>query len=146
MKEELRKQENITQGERRENVAQEVGGTPEGSNGRDSDQILQDARQEILLKNVEHKRADGSCNRCGKIGHRPEAYPSPVICARCQKEGHVPRVCSEIMPWECIAPFCGFTAPGKGFHYIHSDNVDEGTKEMANCALIKITKGKVSAR
>ena len=55
MKEELRKQENITQGERRENVAQEVGGTPEGSNGRDSDQIIQDARQEILLKNVEHK-------------------------------------------------------------------------------------------
>ena len=146
MKEELRKQENITQGERRENVAQEVGGTPEGSNGRDSDQILQDARQEILLKNVEHKRADGSCNRCGKIGHRPEACPSPVICVRCQKEGHVPRVCSEIMPWECIAPFCGFTAPGKGFHYIHSDNVDEGTKEMANCALIKITKGEVSAR
>ena len=50
------------------------------------------------------------------------------------------------MPWECIAPFCGFTAPGQGFHYIHSDNVDEGTKEMANCALIKITKGEVSAR
>jgi hypothetical protein len=27
------------------------------------------------------------------------------------KEGHVPRACSEPMPWDHLAPFCGFVAP-----------------------------------
>ena len=40
----------------------------------------------------------------------------------------------------------GFAALGQGFHVIQNEGVEESGKEMANCALIKITKGSVTAR
>jgi len=60
------------------------------------------------------------------------------VCGRCKKEGHVPRACEEIMPWDCVAPFVA--APGQGFHVVQNEGVEENVKEMATCALIRITK------
>lgn len=81
------------------------------------------------------------CNRCGRVGHKSEDCIKPLICGRCKKEGHIPRACEEVLPWECIAPFVGFAAPGQGFHVIQNDGVEESGREMTNCALIKITRG-----
>lgn len=105
----------------------------------------------------------GACIRCGRFGHTAEECMDPIICSRCKKEGHVPRVYTEVMPWECIAPFCGFVASGQGFHLIQDndygerssrqgfhltqhDEYGEGNRNMAKCALITITKGTVTAR
>jgi hypothetical protein len=49
----------------------------------------------------------GVCKRCGRVGHKSEDCLRPLICNRCKKEGHVPRACSEFVPWEHIAPFMG---------------------------------------
>jgi len=94
----------------------------------------------------EGKKDAGSCNRCGRFGHIPEMCLKPVMCNRCSKEGHLQRVCSEIMPWEYIAPFCGFAAHGQGFRIIQEDDSGDREKDMANCALITILKGPVTAR
>ncbi|KAG2632455.1 hypothetical protein PVAP13_2NG096246, partial [Panicum virgatum] len=50
------------------------------------------------------------------------------------------------MPWDCIAPFCGLAAAGQGFHVIPGNEVEDDPREMANCALITITRGIVTAR
>jgi hypothetical protein len=86
------------------------------------------------------------CSRYGKIGHKSEDCLKPVICGRCKKEGHVPRVCAELMPWDCIAPFVGFAAPGQGFHVIQNEGYEESGRETSNCALIRITNGNVTAK
>ena len=56
------------------------------------------------------------------------------------------RVCEEGLPWECLAPFVGLASSSQGFHVIQNEGVEEINREMANCALIKITKGSVTAR
>ena len=56
------------------------------------------------------------------------------------------RVCEEVLPWECLAPFVGLVSSSQGFHVIQNEGVEETNREMANCALIKITKGSVTAR
>lgn len=86
-----------------------------------------------------------SCIRCGRFGHKPENCLKPVICERCKKEGHVPKVCDETMPWDCIAPFVGFAAPGQSFHLIQNEGYEESGKESSNCALIRIITGSVTA-
>ncbi|PUZ60736.1 hypothetical protein GQ55_4G176900 [Panicum hallii var. hallii] len=88
----------------------------------------------------------GVFGRCGKPGHLPEACVAPVTCLRCKREGHVARVCNEVLLWECIAPFCSFAAAGQGFHIVQGVNADENAREMANCALITILSGEVSGR
>lgn len=60
----------------------------------------------------EIKSFNGSCCRCGRSRHRPEECANPLTCARRKKEGHVQIVCTETMPWDHIAPFCGFAAQG----------------------------------
>ena len=65
---------------------------------------------------------------------------------RCKKEGHVPRVCEELLPWECLAPFVGLASSSQGFHVIHNEGVADTTREATNCALIRIIKGNVTAR
>jgi hypothetical protein len=67
---------------------------------------------------VEEKSNIILCKRCGKVGHKSEDCFRPLVCPRCKREGHVARACPEIMPWECIAPFCGLAAPDLGFHII----------------------------
>jgi hypothetical protein len=94
----------------------------------------------------EGKDNSGICKRCGKIGHKSEACYKPIQCPRCKKEGHVARVCPEILPWECIAPFCGLPAPDLGFHIIVEDEYGELTKELTNTTVITIKEGMVNAR
>jgi hypothetical protein len=58
----------------------------------------------------------------------------------------VARACPEILPWECIAPFCGLAAPDLGFHIILDDEYGEAIKELTNTAVITIKEGVVNAR
>ncbi|CAN6199371.1 unnamed protein product [Urochloa humidicola] len=98
-------------------------------------------------RKVEEPRAQSTgCGKCGRYGHRTEDCFKPIICKRCKKEGHVPRVCNEILPWECIAPICGIAAPGQGIHIIPDDDLDDSTKDMSNWALITIIEGVASAK
>jgi len=140
VQEELKNSDNVTQGARERKSVNPGSKDMASSTGKDVDKEGLGNRHEGV------NNTSGSCLRCGKFGHTTEECHSPVICTRCNKEGHVPRVCSEVFPWECIAPFCGFTAPGQGFHYIHSGTMDEGGKDMTSCALIRITKGIVTAK
>jgi hypothetical protein len=78
------------------------------------------------------------CKRCGKVGHKSEECFRPLVCPRCKREGHVARACPEIMPWECITPFCGLAAPELGFHIIQDDDDGEAARETANLAVITI--------
>jgi 5-hydroxyisourate hydrolase-like protein (transthyretin family) len=68
------------------------------------------------------------------------------MCPRCKKEGHVARACSDSLPWECIAPFCGLAAPELGFHIIQDDEYGDPSKETTNLAVITIKEGEVTAR
>uniref|UniRef100_K3Y104 CCHC-type domain-containing protein n=1 Tax=Setaria italica TaxID=4555 RepID=K3Y104_SETIT len=109
-------------------------------------------RREYQLKKEEERKVAevkinlGICGKCGKTGHKAEDCFKPVIYPRCKKEGHLPRVCPEIMPWECIAPFCGFAALGQGFHIIQDDDYGDTAKDTANFALITITQGEATTR
>lgn len=58
----------------------------------------------------------------------------------------IARACIEVLPWECIAPFCGLAAPDLGFHIIQDDESGEATKETFNLAIITIKKGEVTTR
>jgi hypothetical protein len=69
-----------------------------------------------------------------------------LVCPRCKKEGHVARACPEVLPWECIAPFCGLATPDLGFHIIQDDESGEAAKEIANLVIITIKEGEVTAR
>jgi hypothetical protein len=53
----------------------------------------------------------------------------------------VARACPEILPWECIALFCGLAAPDLGFHIILDDEYGEATKELTNTVVITIKEG-----
>jgi hypothetical protein len=86
------------------------------------------------------------CKRCGKVGHKSEDCYRPSVCPRCNKEGHVARSCPEIMPWECIAPFCGLAAHELDFHIIQDDDSGDSAKESTNLAVITIKEGEVTAR
>ena len=140
-KEDQRKNEDTTQRESAQSANSEKPGT--GGNIRVQHEQKDDAKQPDDSTIPINNR---NCIRCGRVGHKAEDCVRPLICGRCRKEGHVPRACEEVMPWECIAPFVGFAAPGQGFHVIQNEGVEESGKEMANCALIKITKGSVTAR
>ena len=104
-------------------------------------------RENSMNRQGEGKSGElGSCTRCGRFGHKPEDCLKPVVGNRCSKEGHLQRVYSETMPWEYVAPFCGFAAHGQGFHIIQEDDCGDREKDMANCALITITKGEVISK
>jgi len=140
-KEDQRKNEDTTQRESAQSTNSEKPGT--GGNTRVQHEQKDDGKQPDDSTIPINNR---NCIRCGRVGNKVEDCVRPLICGRCRKEGHVPRACEEVMPWECIAPFVGFAAPGQGFHVIQNEGVEESGKEMDNCALIKITKGSVTAR
>ena len=114
----------------------------------DQDQGITAEKKDDLKRNSEKKgtMASGFCGRCGKIGHCSEECLKPILCGRCKQEGHMARACEEVLPWECIAPFVGLASPSQGFHVIQNEGLEETNREMANCALIIITKGLVTAR
>jgi hypothetical protein len=89
-------------------------------------------RKEVDKEEVDHKEGRGICKRCGKVRHKTEECFRPLVCTRCKKEGHVPRACPEIAPWEHIAPFCGLAAPELGFHIIQ----EEETGKVLRTSLI----------
>jgi hypothetical protein len=103
-------------------------------------------RKEMEKEEMEHKEAHGSCKSCGKVGHKSEDCFRPPAHSRCKKEGHVPRVCPEIAPWEHIAPFCGLATPELGFHIIQEDDSGENVKAISNFALITVKEGTTTAR
>ena len=116
--------------------------------GANQEQKTQAEKSEAL-KIMEDKGGNlsiGACERCGRFGHKTEECLKPVVCGRCKKEGHVPRVCEEVIPWECIAPFAGLASASQGFHVIQNEGSEYASKEITNCALIRITKGLVTAR
>lgn len=86
------------------------------------------------------------CKKCEKVGHKSEKCFRPLVCSRCKKEEHVPRACSEYLPLECIAPFCGLTAPELGFHIIQYAEVGDNAKDSSNYALITIKQETTTAR
>jgi hypothetical protein len=45
----------------------------------------------------------------------------------------VPGACPEVLPWECIAPFCGLVASELGFHVIQGDDYGEAAKDNQYC-------------
>ncbi|CAL4949938.1 unnamed protein product [Urochloa decumbens] len=123
-------------------IQQEEGGLEkvEQSNKRDRMGAKEEGKRE------QYQTFKGPCAKCGKLGHKTEDCYKPVICGRCKREGHVPRVCPEVMPWECLAPFCGLAAQGQGFHIIQDEEVGDPSKDMANWALITVKEGVVSAK
>jgi hypothetical protein len=119
---------NLNQGRFGSNLNQGEGDGPgnsvHGGSSHSKNKESSDAEKKNSVRKSEHvdKSDEGckhgpnrkgvlNCSRCGKMGHKPEDCLRPVACSRCKKEGHVPRVCTEIMPWECIAPFFGLSAP-----------------------------------
>lgn len=47
----------------------------------------------------EHKgKANLGCARCGRFGHKSEDCLKPVVCPRYKQEGHLARVCTEVIP------------------------------------------------
>ena len=86
------------------------------------------------------------CEKCGRFGHKSEDCFKPVICPRCKQEGHLARVCTEVMPWEFVAPYYGIAAQGQGFHLIQGSSGEDKLKDMDSCAMITITSGSVSAK
>jgi hypothetical protein len=123
---------------------------PEGSQTKDGGKLP-------LTKDIPGEAAEGKgkeeekmvvaiCKRCGKVGHKTEECYKPLLCPRCKAEGHVARACPEMLPWECIAPFCGLAAPELGFHIIQGDESGEAAKETNNMAVITIKEGEVTAR
>jgi hypothetical protein len=95
-----------------------------------------------LGKGTEEDKNNIICKRCRRVGHKSEDCYRPLVCPGCKKEGHVARSCPEIMPWECIAPFCGLAAPELGFHIIQDDDSGDSAKESTNLVVITIKEGK----
>jgi hypothetical protein len=120
---------------RKEMQEEESGNTDRDTNKKEEGKTME-----------ESKLTPGFYRICGKVGHKSEDCFKPVICARCKKEGHVPRACNEIMPWECIASFCGLASPELGFHIIHDDDPGDTSKDTSNYALITIKQGVATAR
>ena len=47
------------------------------------------------------------CSHCNIVGHFPARCPT-IRCERCRKLGHISSICQTVLPWECVAPMCGF--------------------------------------
>jgi hypothetical protein len=103
-------------------------------------------RKEVDPATEDTKEIPVVWKRCGRMGHKSEECYRPVICSKCKREGHVARVCTDLAPWECIAPFYGLAAPELGFHVIQDEEMGESSKESSNFALITTRDGSVSAK
>jgi hypothetical protein len=47
------------------------------------------------------------CSNCNIAGHFVARCPT-IRCERCKILGHISQICQTALPWECIAPMCGF--------------------------------------
>jgi hypothetical protein len=54
------------------------------------------------------------CPNCNMSGHFVVRCPT-IRSERCKKLGHISQFCQTALPWDCIAPTCGFQKPRQGF-------------------------------
>ncbi|KAE8792844.1 hypothetical protein D1007_32623 [Hordeum vulgare] len=82
---------------------------------------------------------------CKDPGHLPVCCPR-AICGRCGIHGHLAPICNTVLPWECVAPMCGFQAEGKGFFYIHDHSTPSETTDRNRFIVISVVEGHASGR
>ncbi|KAI4964971.1 hypothetical protein ZWY2020_057737 [Hordeum vulgare] len=85
------------------------------------------------------------CVTCKDPGHLPVCCPR-AICGRCGIHGHLAPICNIVLPWECVAPMCGFQAEGKGFFYIHDHSTPSQTTDRNRFIVISVVEGHASGR
>ncbi|KAE8818442.1 hypothetical protein D1007_03563 [Hordeum vulgare] len=85
------------------------------------------------------------CVTCRDPGHLP-AYCPRAVCGRCGIHGHLAPVCNTVLPWECVAPMCGFQAEGKGFFYVHDYSTPSQTTDRNRFIVISVVEGHASGR
>uniref|UniRef100_A0A8I6Y0L5 CCHC-type domain-containing protein n=1 Tax=Hordeum vulgare subsp. vulgare TaxID=112509 RepID=A0A8I6Y0L5_HORVV len=83
------------------------------------------------------------CATCKDTGHL-HAYCPRAICGRCGNHGHLIFVCNTVLPWEFVAPMCGFQARGKGFFYIHDHSTPNHTTDRNRFIVISVVEGQAS--
>ncbi|MCI56303.1 cellular nucleic acid-binding protein, partial [Trifolium medium] len=66
-------------------------------------------------KSYESPKKEDNCFKCGKLGHKADAYKEKVICFNCGEEGHKSLVCKK--PKKTVGKV--FALSGKG-----ADQVD----------------------
>ncbi|VAH98671.1 unnamed protein product [Triticum turgidum subsp. durum] len=69
-----------------------------------------------------------------------------AVCCRCGLNGHLVPICNTVLPWECVAPMCGFQAKGKGFFYIHDSSTPKQNTDRNIYIVITVIEGQASAR
>ncbi|KAE8799660.1 hypothetical protein D1007_24906 [Hordeum vulgare] len=85
------------------------------------------------------------CVTCKDPGHLPVCCPR-AVCGRCGIHGHLALICNTVLPWECVAPMCGFQAEGKGFFYIHDHSTPSQTTDRNRFIVISVVEGRASGR
>ncbi|KAE8818921.1 hypothetical protein D1007_03314 [Hordeum vulgare] len=85
------------------------------------------------------------CVTCKDPGHLPICCPR-AICGRCGIHGHLAPICNIVLPWECVAPMCGFQAEGNGFFYIHDHSTPSQTTDRIRFIVISVVEGHASGR
>ncbi|KAE8792119.1 hypothetical protein D1007_33272 [Hordeum vulgare] len=85
------------------------------------------------------------CITCKDPGHLPAFCPR-AVCGRCGNHGHLASVCNTVLPWECVAPMCGFQARGKGFFYIHDHSTPNQNTNRNRFIVISVIEGQASGR
>ncbi|KAI5003917.1 hypothetical protein ZWY2020_031160 [Hordeum vulgare] len=85
------------------------------------------------------------CVTCRDPGHLPVYCPG-AVCGRCGIHGHLAPICNTVLPWECVAPMCGFQAEGKGFFYIHDYSTPSQTTDRNRFIVISVVEGHASGR
>ncbi|KAE8798884.1 hypothetical protein D1007_25853 [Hordeum vulgare] len=85
------------------------------------------------------------CVTCKDPGHLPAFCPR-AVCGRCGNHGHLASVCNTVLPWECVAPMCGFQARGKGFFYIHDHSTPNQNTDRNRFIVISVVEGQASGR
>uniref|UniRef100_A0A453JCF5 Uncharacterized protein n=1 Tax=Aegilops tauschii subsp. strangulata TaxID=200361 RepID=A0A453JCF5_AEGTS len=54
--------------------------------------------------------------------------------------------CNTVLPWECVAPMCGFQAKGNGFFYIHDASTPKQNTDRNRFIVITVVEGQASGR
>uniref|UniRef100_A0A453KZ29 Uncharacterized protein n=1 Tax=Aegilops tauschii subsp. strangulata TaxID=200361 RepID=A0A453KZ29_AEGTS len=59
----------------------------------------------------------------------------------------IPYTCGlSVLPWECVAPMCGFQAKGNGFFYIHDASTPKQNTDRNRYIVITVIEGQANGR